>query len=351
MIGKCYIHASNVHQGGGGVLLDALVRTLNTQTTFVLSVDARMPAIRDFGNIGQVKRVAPTVIGRLGAELWLARTVTADDMVLCFGNLPPLFKLRGRVLVFLQNRYLVDDIGLDHFPLKVRIRLFIERFWLFSKVAHANQFIVQTPTMRNVLENKIRGQAEIRVLPFVADPSGFVRSVELSEARAVVKECRFFYVASGEPHKNHKLLIKAWCNLAEQGLFPILFLTLDQSRFSELCKEVECVRQQYSLNITNLDNLSHSEILAFYKKVDALIYPSTFESFGLPLIEARQAGLPILAPELDYVRDLIDPEQTFDPNSATSIARAVQQFMGVKQEPLSLMDATAFVASVLAKAD
>lgn len=111
------------------------------------------------------------------------------------------------------------------------------------------------------------------------------------------------------------------------------------------------MRQQYSLNITNLDNLSHQDVLAFYKKVDALIYPSTFESFGLPLIEARQAGLPILAPELDYVRDLVDPEQTFDPASPISISRAVKQFIGVNQDPLSLMDATAFMASVLKRVE
>ncbi|WP_446810857.1 glycosyltransferase [Methylomonas sp. 2BW1-5-20] len=277
----------------------------------------------------------------------MARTVAADDIVLCFGNLPPLFKLRGRVIVFLQNRYLIDNIDLDHFPLKVRVRLFIERLWLLSKIANADQFIVQTPTMRSLLEDKTRGLAKIRVLPFVADPSGFIRSIKLSEEGAPVKDFSFFYVASGEPHKNHKLLIQAWCNLAEQGLFPTLFLTLDEGRFSGLCKQIEFIRRQYGLNITNLDNLSHRDILALYKTVDALIYPSTFESFGLPLIEARQAGLPILAPELDYVRDLIDPEQTFDPNSATSIARAVKQFMGVKQEPLPLMDATAFMASVL----
>jgi glycosyltransferase involved in cell wall biosynthesis len=222
---------------------------------------------------------------------------------------------------------------------------------LLRKVANANQFIVQTPTMRSVLENKIRGQAEIRVMPFVADPFGFVRSIKLSEEKASAKDFNFFYVASGEPHKNHKLLVKAWRNLAEQGLFPTLFLTLDQSQFPELCQEIESMRRQYSLNITNLDKLAHCDVLSFYKEVDALIYPSTFESFGLPLIEARQAGLPILAPELDYVRDLIDPEQTFDPNSAVSIARAVKQFIGVKQEPLPLMDATTFLASVLERAE
>ena len=40
-----------------------------------------------------------------------------------------------------------------------------------------------------------------------------------------------------------------------------------------------------------------------------------FESFGLPLLEASSIDLPIIASESDYVRDVCEPAQTFDPNS------------------------------------
>jgi glycosyltransferase involved in cell wall biosynthesis len=73
------------------------------------------------------------------------------------------------------------------------------------------------------------------------------------------------------------------------------------------------------------------------------------ESFGLPLIEARQAGLPILASELDYVRDVVDPEQTFDPDSPMSIARAVKRFLGVEVTPIPLLSASQFLESVFNK--
>ena len=48
-----------------------------------------------------------------------------------------------------------------------------------------------------------------------------------------------------------------------------------------------------------------------------------------PLIEAKYLNLPVLAGELDYIRDLIDPIQTFDPNSSISIYRAVKRFLNV----------------------
>ena len=110
-----------------------------------------------------------------------------------------------------------------------------------------------------------------------------------------------------------------------------------------LCREIEVMRQRYGLKVKNDGELSHQDVLA--------LYPSTFESFGLPLIEARQAGVPVLASELDYVRNVLDPEQTFDPDSSISIARAVKRFTGMDEQPIPLLDATGFMASILGKAE
>ena len=111
------------------------------------------------------------------------------------------------------------------------------------------------------------------------------------------------------------------------------------------------MRQRHGLKVTNAGELSHQDALTLYKKAGAAIYPSTFESFGLPLIEARQAGLPVLASELDYVRDVLDPEQTFDPESSQSIARAVKRFMGKEEKALPLLDAHGFIEHILNPGD
>lgn len=350
MSSRVFIHATNVHQGGGRSLLEALLKALHGNAEFVLSLDDRMPTPMGMAHNIQIKRVKPSVGHRLEAERWLAHRVAPEDLVLCFGNLPPLFKLRGHAVVFVQNLYLINDVSLKGFPLRVRLRLAIERLWLSSKMSNVSEFIVQTPTMKRLLDVKTRGKIAVRVLPFVAEPNGYVRSVPQPKAKKQ-NNCDFVYVASGEPHKNHRRLVEAWCRLAEEGLFPSLCLTLDGARFAGLCQEIELARQRYGLKIVNVGGLSHQDVLALYKKVGALIYPSTFESFGLPLIEARQANLPVLASELDFVRDVLDPEQAFDPESSISIARAVKRFVGINEQPLPLLDAARFLASVLAKAE
>lgn len=345
---KVFIHATNVHQGGGRSLLDALLKALKGEV--VLSADERMPLPENMAKNVQVKRVKPSVLQRLVAEKWLAQAVEKEDIVLCFGNLPPLFKLSEHTVVFVQNRYLIDNVKLVGFPLGVRLRLVVERLWLSSKLANASEYIVQTPTMKRLLEIKTRGRVPVRVLPFVSEPKGYTRGL-LQPKVQKENNWDFVYVASGEPHKNHRRLIEAWCLLAEKGLFPSLCLTLDEARFAGLCQEIEEMRQQYGLKVENAGGLSHQDVLSLYNKAGAAIYPSTFESFGLPLIEARQAGLSVLASELDYVRDVLDPEQTFDPESSVSIARAVKRFMGMDEQPLPLLDASQFMAAILGKAE
>jgi glycosyltransferase involved in cell wall biosynthesis len=342
-----YIHAPNVHQGGGAALLRPLLQAHEYgDTKIVAQLDFRMETSELGPNVLMVKRVIPDVFHRLKAEWWLSTQAGPTDITLCFGNLPPLFRVAGRVEVFLQNRYLIDAESLNSFTLKTRVRLWVERWWLFARIAHVDAFIVQTPTMQRLLIARTKGKVPVRVLPFVANPTNYVRRVHQRSAHENAP-IGFVYVASGEPHKNHRALVTAWCLLAQEHLFPLLTLTLDSHVFPDLCNWIEQQAGQHSLKIINKGRLSAESIGDLYREADAMIYPSRFESFGLPLIEAVQAGLPVLAAELDFVRDVIDPDESFDPGSSQSIARAVKRFMHKEEQPLALKNAEEFIGDLL----
>lgn len=343
-----FIHATNVHQGGGRSLLAAVINKLPNGMRTILSLDSRMPLTNSAAEEVYIKRVNPSILQRLLAERWLAKNVILGDIVLCFGNLPPLFRLCGHVVVFVQNRYLIDDVKLDGFPFKTRLRLRAERLWLSCRMSNVDEFIVQTPSMKKILDARIQKEIPVNVLPFMDNHVGCVRKVNMPKMLKE-KDFDFIYVASGEPHKNHRVLIEAWCLLAKEGLYPSLKLTLDSVNFAELCVWIQQKVGHHQLHVENIGSMTHAQIQLIYNQAGALIYPSTFESFGLPLIEARQAGLPVLAGELDYVRDVLDPEQVFDPDSAISIARAVKRFLGIEEQPLPLLDATGFIKHILEK--
>ncbi len=114
------------------------------------------------------------------------------------------------------------------------------------------------------------------------------------------KKFDFVYVASGDAHKNHRTLLAAWRILAEEGKCPSLALTVDAKHYPALADQIH----SSALPITNLGSLTPLQINALYISASALIFPSHCESFGLPLLEATQHGIPIIASERDYVRDV-----------------------------------------------
>lgn len=330
-----FIHAPNIHQGGGRALLNELLKVGNDSFSCILDSRMKMP---DSHAGHQLKMVAPSLLGRLRAEFWLRSQVQAGDTVLCFGNLPPLFPNKGKVTVFLQNRYMFGSRNFSGFSLGARLRLAIERSWFRWCMRSSYQIVVQSQTMQQELQQALG--FESRVLPFL--PAMQTQTGNISTDQTF----DFVYVSSAEPHKNHRTLVQAWVQLAAKGIRPSLALTVDQNSAFTVVAEIEQHKQLHQLAIHNFGTLQPGQVQALYKNSKALIFPSKLESYGLPLLEARQLGLPILASELDYVRDVVQPEQTFDPGSPTSIARAVMRHLAINTETVAPVDAATFLAEI-----
>lgn len=337
---KLIIYAPNIHNGGGRTLLISLLKAVDKSTYMLL--DERMILSEFNASFDFLERIPATIFQRFLGELRLRNLVNEDDVVLCLGNLPPIFRLSGKTIVFVQNRYLIDTFPLTNFNFLVCFRIWLERFWLKWRISNVDQFIVQTPTMKRLLIKKIGTRNSIVERPFLFEVNNSISELaSKKDSRSYSYD--FIYVASGESHKNHKLLIDAWMLLAQDGHFPSLCITVDPDKFPTLNDWISLQINSATLKISNLGNCPHQEVLKLYKNCGAAIYPSIFESFGIPLIEAKRMGLTILAPELDYVRDLLDPKESFDPYSAISISRAVKRSLGITQAPLVIDTATQFV--------
>jgi glycosyltransferase involved in cell wall biosynthesis len=340
---RLLIHAFNIHQGGGATLLAGLLQKIPSNINVVVSVDSRMQIPDGIPECVSFEYVKPTFFGRLLAEYRLACISREGDQVLCFGNLPPLFKVKGFVSVFIQNRYLVDKKRLlMRLSPMLAFRLLAERIWLKQFKKRANRFFVQTSTMKKLTERQLQVNAVLA--PFA--PASLTNFAS-SDIKSQSPRFDFLYVASGEAHKNHKILVAAWSSLAIEGLFPTLALTLDPIDSAELVEHIDGECKFHKLNINNLGRLQRHKLTELYRECGALIYASDFESFGLPIVEARIAGLAILAPELDYVRDLLDPEETFDPSSAISISRAIKRYLKVNVASFKTITADDFLGKVM----
>lgn len=348
VIQRLVLHAPNVHTGGGLVLLQALLsgwERKDIELTLILDQRAGQRLVIPVG--GRATWVPTTARARLAAEMTLQQHANVPDcLVLCFHGLPPLLPNRAKNIVFQQNRNYLGLNPLSEFSGRTRIRLLVERMLSKAFRHRVSKYVVQTPTMQRELEHWFRsGRTDTKgpdaaVLPFMQFP------IEASAVPAAQAHWDFSYVADGEAHKNHRNLLAAWILLAQEGMRPSLALTLTK-RDDRLAQEIDEAVRIHRLSITNLMELSRAEIFRLYEDSRALIFPSTSESFGLPLIEATRAGIPIIASELDYVRDVCTPDQTFDPRSPTSIARAVKRYLKVIEADPELLTPAEFWNTLL----
>jgi glycosyltransferase involved in cell wall biosynthesis len=287
------------------------------------------------------------------SEINLLKQAKKDDVVICFGSLPPLFLARGKIFIFVQNKLVVDKSSLSSFPIKTKISIQIQRILFNLLLKRNHHLLVQSQTMHELM---VTHQSDIELtrihlLPLV--PSALIpkRFDVAKDVGIDINEKKFIYIASGDAHKNHLRLLKAWELLAKDGFYPKLLLTLNDKKDIGLLGEINEMRLRFPVKIDNLGVLDHEQVMVAYKSADALIFPSLTESFGLPLLEASNANLPIIASESDFVRDLVVPVQSFDPYSITSITRAIKRFLGAHNQESHLLGPQEFLEKIIAISD
>jgi glycosyltransferase involved in cell wall biosynthesis len=73
-----------------------------------------------------------------------------------------------------------------------------------------------------------------------------------------------------------------------------------------------------------MENLSNSTIANLYKYAALFVYPSLYEGFGIPPLEAMSYGIPVIASNKSSIPEVCgDAAHYFDPTSVDSIAEAI----------------------------
>lgn len=343
------IFAPNIHTGGGFTLLQGLLRALRGDTDMVLFLDSRIrEKVEQIDPLVKIYWVRKSVGSRLRAEKQLRKISNSTSHIICFNGVPPLMKCQGTVWVYVQNRLLIDDIRKYQFRRLVRLRIIYEKLVFYMGRRTIARYLVQTPTMAESLIHWLerRGvttaRSKVSISPFFDFETEEIMEKTISLEEKLYDFC---YVADGGPHKNHENLLQALILLARQGVFPNVALTLgplDQ----ELIGRFMRAKEEHDLKIDNLGILQHKDVMNLYAQSRALIHPSLLESFGLPLIEATRLNLPIVAAELDHVRDICCPRETFDPNSPRSISRAIRRFQNLPEDSVEIQTSSQFLESI-----
>lgn len=339
-----YIYAPNIHTGGGLILLRGFVDTWGDKERTTLVLDARLKFNESFAKGYKVIWVKPLPFCRLLTDLKLKSLIMKDDNLILFNGSPLTFGASANTAIFLQNRLIFNMWLLHRHPFRTKISLYLLSRRVKYLLPKETRYIVQTESMKRELISWIdKKHIIIDVIAFVPSPK-FKGSNES-------KKFDFLFVADGMPHKNHIKLIEAFVLLENSGIRPSLLLTLSKKDWG-LLNWVNDVAKNKNLRITVMGDVAHEDIFKLYEMSNALIYPSTSESLGMPLVEAQFYNIPIVASELDYVRDVCDPVEAFDPSSSISISRAIKRYLGYHEQTQSIkstQDFSNFIKTIFIK--
>lgn len=333
--GRIFLSAFGVHLGGGLVLLQALVRGLGASLQDAL-MDERTRGSLPLPAAARVTWLARNPLARCLRLARQAARMGPDDVLFCFNSMPPLVKPAGRVVNYVHAPYIVGDGLQVRYRGIAAARQALERLWFRAGVRNCDEVWVQTATMARAMRAAHPG-VKVLVVPLLDDELAAVLAraacaEPAGAARPDYAAHSFFYPADGVSHKNHATLLQAWALLADAGLFPKLQLTLRPPEWEAAVRASGASSGQLAA-VENAGRLPREQVLQRLQASSALIFPSRAETFGLPMVEASALGVPVLASERDFVRDVCTPAQAFDPASAASIAAAVRRFVEGPRPP------------------
>ncbi|MDD2658783.1 MAG: glycosyltransferase family 1 protein [Methylococcales bacterium] len=133
------------------------------------------------------------------------------------------------------------------------------------------------------------------------------------------------YPANFWKHKNHEMLLTAF-GIACHGQLP--------EDIKLVCTGAPGVRQEWLINAARAINmgdrvifpgyLPNAELAALMANCTGVVFPSLYEGFGLPVIEAMAAGVPVACSNMTSLPEVAaDAAILFDPRVPTQIAQAM----------------------------
>lgn len=221
------------------------------------------------------------------------------------------------------------------------------RGWLLertqgSALRRADGAIFLTEYGRDLVE-RVGGPCQGRtiVIPLGATPG----VVPCSPSQATDREFRWLYMSAIEGYKNHATALRAAAALRDRGYR----LRLDFVGAGSAAVKRELLRVQADLRLGEdlvcwVGPVPPADVPALFSRYDGAVYPTSCESFGIPLVDGLRAGLPTACAAKSTLLEVAgDAVLYFDPLVQGELVTAMERIMtdGRLREELSSRGLTA----------
>jgi glycosyltransferase involved in cell wall biosynthesis len=183
---------------------------------------------------------------------------------------------------------------------------------------------------RDLIERYRLPEGKVRVVPWGSVlweyPSPSQEDLDRLRERLSLPDAFLLYPAQTWPHKNHETLLEALALIRrmEGAVIPLVCPGKRNRHFARIERRMRELDLAATTRFPGF--VSPIELRGLYQLATALVFPSRFEGWGLPICEAFSAGLPVAASSATSVPDLVgDAGLLFDPDDAEEMAVSVQR--------------------------
>lgn len=247
----------------------------------------------------------------------------------------------------------IDDLKCNvlHFPLQTMLPYDVRTPSIVSCMDIQHEYLPQNFSIRHLVARRIifkpslvRAKHIIAISDFVQNSLLAKYSINKSKITTVYlgvnkelfesKNCNkisakklpakyLYYPAAAWPHKNHIRLLQAFSLVLKA--IPDLSLVLSGSLPNEEAR-IRKLINEFNLNdkVMVMGYVKYNELPLLYQNAMALIFPSLYEGFGLPVIEAMYAGCPVICSKGTSLPEIAgDAAKYFNPLDIDDIASSV----------------------------
>jgi glycosyltransferase involved in cell wall biosynthesis len=239
-----------------------------------------------------------------------------------------------------QNAFLTDvpsvyqphDLQHRHLPQHFSRRTRLARDVTYRAFCEKADVVVLMTTwgQRDVVDAFQLPPEKVRVVPGASVLSAYPEPTTDDMQRTAIKyalpDAFAFYPAQTFPHKNHLALLDALALLRdEHGLaVPLVSSGMKNDHYAAIERRVGELRLADQVRF--LGFVSPIELRALYRLARCLVFPSTFEGWGLPMVEAFEEGLPVACSDATSLPEVAGGAAVlFSPYDPRAIAGGVRQ--------------------------
>jgi glycosyltransferase involved in cell wall biosynthesis len=176
------------------------------------------------------------------------------------------------------------------------------------------------------------GLGKVEVVPLAASadfavPLSIERRNSLLAPLLSLDKPYLLTVAASYPHKNLPALVRAFGTLMNTIPHTLVMVGNEGLGESEVREAVESIPD--SARVIRLRKLSRETLVALYQGCDVFVFPSLYEGFGLPVLEAMTAGVPVITTRHGSIPEVGGEGVVyFDPKESGALAGRLRDVIG-----------------------